>query len=473
MKSIYLVFFLAGRAFAESNEANSRENEMFGNTIISPSEKLIEKNTEKIEIEKVNIGGRLDGTASFAPRANSKGSQEKIDYSLKSDVFIEAVQDENLRALARLRFLAKPASSQNTQNSQNTQGFQLSQNTTTETFSTQLDEAWVKYNSNKKVFYTLGKQHIKFGSGRFWNPTDFLAPEIKDPFASFDSRLGVWLVKVNVPIEEFGTNILGILNFSNANTPENLSGTFRIEQAVAGMAEVSLTAQAAPKNNQKFGLDISAGLGIFDVYLENAWTKTNGRTKLKGGSFTEQNFSLPTLENNSSKFIPQTSVGAAYTFNYSDSDSATLGVEYLENSLGYEEKDLVLYSLVTAQNQSLYHSKRYLGAFFRLPNPGSLNSASFLLNSISSLVDKSTALRGQASYELGTRTFLELNLGTCFGKGGELCFALPKTFKSSLSGFLDLIPQTSTELQGLKNSVAQIPNEPSRFNASIGVNTTF
>ena len=53
-----------------------------------------------------------------------------------------------------------------------------------------LDQLWVNFDVGGRVFVTAGKQHVKWGVGKFWNPTDYLQPVTRNPLAVFDERVG-------------------------------------------------------------------------------------------------------------------------------------------------------------------------------------------------------------------------------------------------------------------------------------------
>jgi hypothetical protein len=35
-----------------------------------------------------------------------------------------------------------------------------------------LDQMWIRFDILETVFVTAGKQHVRWGTGRFWQPTD-------------------------------------------------------------------------------------------------------------------------------------------------------------------------------------------------------------------------------------------------------------------------------------------------------------
>lgn len=61
-----------------------------------------------------------------------------------------------------------------------------------------LDQAWLKFDINRTVFVTAGKQHVKWGTSRFWNPTDFLSTQKRNPLLPYDLRLGNSMVKFEI-----------------------------------------------------------------------------------------------------------------------------------------------------------------------------------------------------------------------------------------------------------------------------------
>ncbi|MGB8929861.1 MAG: hypothetical protein WCC48_01280, partial [Anaeromyxobacteraceae bacterium] len=74
----------------------------------------------------------------------------------------------------------------------------------------QLDQLWLNFDVGRTVFVTAGKQHVKWGTGHFWNPTDWLHPVRRDPLAQLDVRTGVTMVKAHVPWEARGWNLYGV-----------------------------------------------------------------------------------------------------------------------------------------------------------------------------------------------------------------------------------------------------------------------
>ncbi len=91
-----------------------------------------------------------------------------------------------------------------------------------------LDQLWVNFDVDHRAFVTVGRQHVKWGVGKFWNPTDYLHPVKRDPLATFDTRTGTTLVKLHVPWEKRGWNLyaVGLLEDAGGDTgqPTNRLG---------------------------------------------------------------------------------------------------------------------------------------------------------------------------------------------------------------------------------------------------------
>ncbi|HLM42999.1 MAG TPA: hypothetical protein VK458_03975, partial [Myxococcaceae bacterium] len=135
-----------------------------------------------------------------------------------------------------------------------------------------LDQAWLRFDLNRTLFFTAGKQHVKWGTSRFWNPTDFLSPQRRDPLALFDARTGATMLKVHVPWEARGWNFyaIGLLdNAGPAGTLGQVGGAARAE-VVLGPAELGLDAVLQRGRKPRFGLDFSPALGPIDIYGELA-----------------------------------------------------------------------------------------------------------------------------------------------------------------------------------------------------------
>ena len=135
-----------------------------------------------------------------------------------------------------------------------------------------LDQLWLKFDLNRLVYLTIGRQHAKWGASRFWNTVDYLIPQRLNPLALFDQRVGNDMVKVHVPIEAAGDEpVRGGLRhgrgWRHAHAPRWRGSPRRDrprngEYALSGRIEQDRPAQA--------GFDFSTALGPVDVRGELA-----------------------------------------------------------------------------------------------------------------------------------------------------------------------------------------------------------
>lgn len=135
-----------------------------------------------------------------------------------------------------------------------------------------LDQLWIKFALADRVFITAGRQQIKWGSSRVWNPTDFLRQPNPLPLDVFDLRTGVDMVKVNIPWEEMASNLWLVATADLNGPPEQrirYGGAARAEVTL-GPSELSATAAFQQGRRPRYGLDWNIGLGIFDFNAEVA-----------------------------------------------------------------------------------------------------------------------------------------------------------------------------------------------------------
>jgi hypothetical protein len=307
-----------------------------------------------------------------------------------------------------------------------------------------LDQAWLRFDIARTVFVTAGKQHVKWGTSRFWNPTDFLSPQRRDPLAVFDARTGASMLKLHVPWEARGWNFYGIAMLDNAgpaSTLGRIGGAARAE-LVLGEAELGLSTVLQRSRKPRFGLDISSALGPLDVYAEAALKKGTDTPQYRlpqGITFQELIEQAQGLEINSLEDLkklpvesyfpegltPQISGGANYTFAYSETDNAILGVEYFYNSTGYDNAIAYPYLIAQGAFQPFYVARHYGGFYGVLVGPGSWDKTTFILSTLGNLSDLSFTTRLDVSHRALSYLTVEAYTAVNYGnKGGEFRFAL-------------------------------------------------
>jgi hypothetical protein len=295
-----------------------------------------------------------------------------------------------------------------------------------------LDQLWVNFDLGRRAFVTAGRQHAKWGVGRFWNPTDYLHPVRRDPLAVFDVRTGTTMVKLHVPWEARGWNAYAVAVLEDVAGDPPLAadgtrdGTDRLgrvgvggrAEMVFGPMELGLDALAQDGHRPRFGVDVSAGVWDLDLYAEAAirtsvdtprWREVPGATSTELLDRFERDDRLgPTA---------QIVVGGTYAVNYSDEDAVTLGAEYFYDQSGYDHPRIYPVLLGVAALAPLdlgttpagvplnpvagqpnpftpfYLGRHYGGAFVSLPAPGRWDDTTFTLSVLGNLSDKSFVAR--------------------------------------------------------------------------------
>jgi hypothetical protein len=300
-----------------------------------------------------------------------------------------------------------------------------------------LDQLWLKFDILRTVYVTFGKQPVRWGSGRFWNPTDFLNRQKIDPLALFDERNGVSLVRFHLPIESLNWNLYAVANLDGADVPDEIGGAFRAEM-LFGQTEIALTYANRKNNPHQLGFDISSGLWLFDVRAELAALK-GLETPFYRGPLDPAGLQFPVEYTRTDQWILQGTGAVELTARYSDQDTVTFGVEYFYNDAGYHNADKYPWLALNGAYTPLYLGRHYLGAYVYLPRPGLWNDTSFTVSGLGNLSDRSFLTR--FDYQVRVLTYLDVNIYVSyhFGEVGELNYGYtlePLPFEGLEDGFV-------------------------------------
>ncbi|WP_257454341.1 hypothetical protein [Archangium lipolyticum] len=236
-----------------------------------------------------------------------------------------------------------------------------------------LDQLWIKFALADRVFITAGRQQLKWGSSRVWNPTDFLRQPNPLPLDVFDLRTGVDMLKVNVPWEALASN-LWLVATADLNGPESqrlrYGGAVRAEVTL-GTSELSATAAVQQGRRPRYGLDWNVGVGLFDFNAEVALVRDSPfqRWERTGEGFTPRPVDGPKV---------LASVGAQSTFRFAQVFRAVLRLEGFYNQLGYDDRSLLTWLRSTGDYQALYFGRYYLMGQFSLERRSAIEPAMFL-----------------------------------------------------------------------------------------------
>jgi hypothetical protein len=404
----------------------------------------------------LQIGGQLYLRA----QSTASGGQSPGAWSLAApsllDVYLDARPNPRVRAFILGRMSYDPTLSPTaTMTSLGTSaGGALAGGNPTgfSTFSTTrgpnslLDQLWIRFDILEHVFVTAGKQHVRWGTGHFWQPTDYLHPVRRNPLDVFDARSGTTMLKVNIPWEDKGWNFYGfaIAEDPNAPTPTlgQVAGAFRAEVVLAGV-ELGVDTYLRRDHSPRYGFDLSTGIGDFDVY---------GDLAVRPGDDFAHYFSDQVGVAGFTGYETQVVGGLTYARKYNDNDLWTVGGEYFYNHPGYTsgatypQAISYVFNNLTGPNPSpalaadplgalpfFYLGRQYAAVYLSLPAPYSWNYTTFTLSTLGNLSDRSFITRLDYSVTLLTHLSFEAFIGVHYGDlGGEFRLELSPGLASQL-----------------------------------------
>ncbi len=367
---------------------------------------------------------QIGGTLYMRYQANFAVDQpiEKSGFAAPSllDVFLDARPSERIRAFALGRLRYDPSVSSSGAVSP-LPGLVPSGGSNP---SVALDQLWVRFDVARSVFFTIGRQKVKWGVGRLWNPTDFLNAQRRDPLAPFDLRLGINAVKVHVPIEALGWNFYGFGLLDNngpAGTLGELGGALRAEILV-GPAEVSFSGAWVNGRRPRYAIDMSTPIGPLDVYAEVAFRDGRDFTQFRERTDADPpaapgDFKAAFPEYRFEGLQVPTTVGAAFSLNYTDSSTLVMGAEYFYNPTGAPKAALHIPALLSGTFTPFYAGQHYLGVFVLAPGAFDTQWMTLSLNNLVNLSDPSGIVRLDAFLRVMSFLQIELFVSVNYGLG--------------------------------------------------------
>ena len=286
-----------------------------------------------------------------------------------------------------------------------------------------LDQMWLKFDVARELFVTFGKERQRWGSGRIWNPTDFLNPAAIDPFAFLDLRLGVPLLKLHYPVESLGWNFYAIALLDGANRLDDVGGAFRAEFLVL-QTELAFSTAVQKGRPLRVGIDVTSGVWLFDLKAELALRYGEdaafyrGRLLLNPRDLTDP-LELPEAYDRSDEWIPQLVLGAEIQIPYSDRDNVTFVLEYFYNDVSFEDSSLYLVPLAAGfglpgfedgsavRFNPLFFGRHYAALSVVLFGPGDWDDTTFVFAGVANLSDRSATLN--LNYSVRLFSYLQLN----------------------------------------------------------------
>ncbi|NTX04730.1 MULTISPECIES: hypothetical protein [Myxococcus] len=228
---------------------------------------------------------------------------------------------------------------------------------------TSLDRLWIYFGLFDHVFITAGRQHIKWGSSKIWNTTDFLRSRNPDPLFLYDLRPGVDMVKVNVPWEEMAANLWIIGTADLVDTTSGVGGlededrvryggAVRAEIAL-GTSELAATGSFYEGRRPRYGLDYSLGLGRLDFNTEIALV--HGADVATWERAADGGFQVRALDG----LQVQASGGMQVELRVADTFKTVVRLEGFYNQLGSDDRELLTWVQTVGDFQPLYFGRFY------------------------------------------------------------------------------------------------------------------
>ncbi len=403
----------AGAADGGTGEQSRDDQQLSGGSLKS----LFDTGESKVDWLKIGGMAYLRATGSWG--LDQPPSQWAVTNPDLLDVYLDARPNERVRAFALGRLTYDPT--------QPSGGLNAFGRPNPSNPAVNLDQLWLRFDIEHRVFVTVGRQKVKWGTGRLWQPTDYLNSTKLDPLAPFDLRLGVNMVKVHVPVEKQGWNFYGyglLDNNGPAGTLGKLGGGLRGE-FVLGPAELGLDAAWVEGRRPRYGVDLSTALGPVDIYGDVAIRSGKDFVVFREtGIYDPMNpaasFSQGTLSNG---ITAQATAGIAYAFNYTDKNTLTIGVEYFFNPAGADKPELYLPAIYTGNFTFFYNGQHYLGFFANAPGIPDYPWITLNLFNLVNFSDPSGIARLDAFFRVLTYLQFEAYVAVNYGaKGGEFRF---------------------------------------------------
>ncbi len=371
------------------------------------------ENTELLHRDRLQIGGFF-----YARNGMSYGQGDSIGHvglsqSTLFDAYFDGHLNERVRSFVRARLIYNPLADVPSSSPLAAFG-----QTTTQEARYLLDQAWIKTDWNRTVFFTLGQQHLRWGTTHVWNPVDVINPTRFNPLAFFDERVGVPMLKIDVPFEKLGWNWSMLFLTDNAVTADHVGAATRLDMAASShfgekgvlAGGLGFTGKAQRGQDPKAGVDASLTVDDFDFIAElgvaTPW-------EVAANSSRPWNWTL--------------AAGGSWTWAYREDDSLVLSFEYFHNPTGVTA-DQVIASYQKAFIASptspqlpvytpLYTGKDYLAVIATVISPGSWIDATITALALENLTDKSGVGRLALSDLVLTDLTVEAYVSGNYGDG--------------------------------------------------------
>lgn len=419
------------------------------------------ENTELLTRDRLQIGGFFYARNSLNYGQGAAIGDVSLGQTTLFDTYFDGRVNDRVRAFARARVIYNPMA-----DVASTSPFAFGAGNTAEARFL-LDQLWLTTDIGRRVFLTLGQQHLRWGATHVWNPVDVINPTKFNPLAFFDERVGVPMLKVTVPLEKQGWNWYGLLLTDNAVTVNRIGVATRFEMSASShfgdtgvlSGEGGVTLKAQKGQDPKVGLDASITVDDFDFIGElgasTPWDVAAGQDR---------------------KLTWTVAGGVTWTWAYREDDSLVLSSEYFHNPAGVtaaqEKADVDAALLDYAQRKlaapddptvaphlpayaPLYTGRDYLAVVATVISPGDWINSTVTLLGIENLTDKSGIARLSLSTVALTDLTLEMFVSGSWGDG-ELRGLVPllqSRIDAKIPDLQALAPGAVPQVQAVRDSL--------------------
>ena len=414
-----------------------------------------------ISSDTLQVGGLLYARGIVTAHRGERAENYGLTAPFLLDTYLDARPNDRLRGFVLGRLLYDPAGiNDGTGSSLNAGGYGNGfGQSSTGTIVYGLDQLWLNFDIARTLFVTVGKQHDRWGTGRFWMPTDYLHLQSRDPLAAVDVRTGTSMVKLHLPVENLGWNFYAYALLENPNNALGALGNVAYAgraQFLVGVTEFSMGAFYLKGDSAKFAGDLSSSIGPVGFYGEVAavnprlsdrvrfdpaaiipaapvpptWQTPDETLVARVQQVVDARF--PTYQ--TTHYVPQIVGGLYYTGMYNTTDKFTVGGEYFYNGLGYDDSlnylGLVMPHTVALRNpaRAFYYGRHYAGAYIAFPAQFSWDLHSFSLSTLANISDHSVMTRFDYGLIILTNMTFDAFTSVRYGnESGEFRQGLPPT----------------------------------------------
>ncbi|MBU0994178.1 MAG: hypothetical protein KJ737_16940 [Proteobacteria bacterium] len=405
------------------------ENALFSsdNTLMESSKSLEEDVGQIFEKEGVSFSGRLiargvysisreylrDGGFDTNQLINTSEGDFFVDVRLKNGVkgfvnyAIENMAQDNGSFTTPYNGMTPDADP-----AEDTSEFQMEDTT---------KEFFIDANANRKVYFRIGKQVLKWGRTYFWNPTDFINIEKRNFLDMNRYREGVYGTKIQIP---FGSqkNLYAFINFTSSDNLNDTGYALKYEFLI-NSTELSFSSWRKNDTGYAWGFDVSTNLMGFDLNSEVSLYHQYNHL------FIEVDGDKADLINEKDEESVRLSFGITRTFDYEINDQISLTYEFFYNENGYDENifdnmNAVILLIANDLYEPNTHGKYYsalFGSIYKYPTPDMTLTMSILSN----LSDGSAIIVPGFTYEPVDHFTLAFNMN---------CFTGPEKAEYTIQG---------------------------------------